>query len=138
MPPLVKLVRYQEVYGTYEEGKVRFRLLKNAICFVSSSFVIATYVQVRLIPQDFGSLAPGHFEQPVKMILQETAGFDRRRRDATEDQGVDREARLDAMIGSQADIEVLADEVWSHLHGKFQTPEQIVGQRSKRMSTGSV
>jgi hypothetical protein len=27
----------------------------------SSSFVIAAYAQVRLVPQDFGSLASGHF-----------------------------------------------------------------------------
>jgi hypothetical protein len=26
-----------------------------------SSFVIAAYIQVRRIPQDFGSLASGHF-----------------------------------------------------------------------------
>jgi hypothetical protein len=26
-----------------------------------SSFIVATYIQVRLTPQDFGSLASGHF-----------------------------------------------------------------------------
>jgi hypothetical protein len=26
-----------------------------------SSFVVAAYIQVRLTPQDFGRLAPGHF-----------------------------------------------------------------------------
>jgi hypothetical protein len=39
-----------------------YRLLKNAHLLRSpSSFVIAAYGQVRLIPQDFGSLASGHF-----------------------------------------------------------------------------
>jgi hypothetical protein len=44
------------------------RLLKNAPAYrrqasaaLSSSFVVAAYVQVRLTPQDFGSLASGHF-----------------------------------------------------------------------------
>jgi hypothetical protein len=38
------------------------RLLKNApSASFPSSFVVAAYVQVRLIPQDFGSLASEHF-----------------------------------------------------------------------------
>jgi hypothetical protein len=65
--------------GLKAAGKIS-RLLKTPICCVSSSFVVAAYVEVRLAagsptrrrgrsrsllvatpPQDFGSLASGHF-----------------------------------------------------------------------------
>jgi hypothetical protein len=40
----------------------------------SSSFVTATYAHVRLIPQDFGGLASGHFCKALQEIMIEDRG----------------------------------------------------------------